>query len=212
MTDEIADGPSRRKVLRKGLLLGAGAVAVGVAAPVLTGAGTARAAVSGQGSQPSWRWCYHCQGLFYGPWASYSYCPNPDYGQHSGAQSNDYGLDYGFASATFQGSISGTTYGDQADWAWCFKCQALFYAPFQGFSVCPAPGGGNHSDAQSGNYDMFFGQQYNPDIGTLQYQTGWLWCSQCMGTFYGIWQSYSWCPYGGPHNGDTSYYTYDIFF
>jgi hypothetical protein len=202
-TDDSPRETSRRTLLRKGLLLGAGAVAVGVAAPVLTGAGTARAAVSGQGDQDGWSWCYHCQSLFYGIWQAYSFCPGPT-GRHSASQSLYYYLQYGSPSGQ----------GTQADWAWCYLCQALFYAPFQGYSVCPAPAaaGGNHSDAQSGNYDMLYGEPWPNQIflADVGIQNGWLWCNKCMGTFYGPWQEYSLCPAQGTHNGGTSYYTYDM--
>jgi hypothetical protein len=92
MTDEIPQGPSRRILLRNGLLAGLGTALVGVAAPALTGTGTgtARAAVPGSGFQDSWSWCDKCQGLFYGLFQSSSWCPAG--GRHDGSQSLNYGV------------------------------------------------------------------------------------------------------------------------
>jgi hypothetical protein len=146
MTEEVLPGPSRRALLRKGLLLGAGAVAVGVAAPLLTGAGTAQAYVSGQGGQPPWLWCDQCQGLFYGPFQSSSWCPYG--GQHNGSESESYFLNYGYAS----GSDLPKPGPAQPDWAWCDNCMGLFYGPFQGNSYCPR--GGQHDGSESQEYGM----------------------------------------------------------
>jgi len=123
MTDEIPQGPSRRILLRNGLLAGLGTALVGVAAPALTGTGTgtARAAVPGSGFQDSWSWCDKCQGLFYGPFQPNSWCPAG--GQHDRSESNDYSLGYGLPSTPGQPQQSG--------WYWCRKCQGLFYGPFQ---------------------------------------------------------------------------------
>ena len=206
-TDGTHREPSRRTLLRNGLLLAAGAMAV-VTAPVLTGAGPARAAVAGQGTQPQWSWCQYCQSLFYGPFQGNSFCPGlSPTGRHSVGTRN-YLLLYGYASVDNDG------YGQQADWNWCFMCQALFYGPFQGNSVCPAPAaaGGNHNGAQSYSYDMVWGEPFPGEIFVGgSFQNGWLWCDKCMGTFYGPFQGNSACPAGDTHNGSESR-TYDVNF
>jgi hypothetical protein len=38
----------------------------------------------------------------------------------------------------------------QTSWAWCQKCQGLFYGPYESRSVCPA--GGTHDYTESGIY------------------------------------------------------------
>lgn len=40
----------------------------------------------------------------------------------------------------------------QTNWAWCSKCQSLFYQPHQSTSVCPA--GAQHNGASSFDYDL----------------------------------------------------------
>jgi hypothetical protein len=179
-TEELTREPSRRVLLRKGLLVGVGAAVAGIAAPVLLGTGTAQAYVSGLGEQSYWAWCDKCQGLFYGPFQSSSYCPA--LGQHDGSESYNYVIPYG------TGSI-----GWQPDWAWCDKCQGMFYGPFQSSSYCPK--GGQHDGSASYNYEM----PYSPGG-----QSGWRWCDKCQGLFYGPFQSSSHCPEGGQHDGSES--------
>jgi hypothetical protein len=194
MTDEMPDGPRRRILLRNGLLAGLGTALVGIAAPALTGTaraatGTdaARAAVPGEGFQPSWRWCHLCQGLFYGPFQSNSACPSDrDGGEHDGSESADYGLNYGIPNNRPNHIQSG--------WAWCHECQGLFYEPFQPQSVCPA--GGRHNGSESYNYDAYYSKP-----GT---QPGWAWCRRCQGMYYRHFQDNSVCPAGGQHDGSES--------
>jgi hypothetical protein len=45
--------------------------------------------------------------------------------------------------------------GTQKGWAWCTKCQGLFFAPHISTSHCP--GGGLHNDSGSFNYELSFG-------------------------------------------------------
>jgi hypothetical protein len=188
MTDEALQGPGRRTVLRKGLLAGLGTAMVGIAAPVLAGTGTARAYVSGQGVQYSWAWCYKCEGLFYSPFGSRSWCPAG--GRHGVTRSYNYYLNY--ANNPYEGSQNG--------WAWCDKCMGLFYGPNQGSSWCPA--GGRHDGSRSYNYLVGIETPFNPPVDGVQ--SYWRWCDKCMGLFYGPNQGSSWCPAGGRHNGSES--------
>jgi hypothetical protein len=196
VADELPGETSRRSLLRKGLLVGVGAAVVGIAMPVLAGSGTARAYVSGAGIQNGWDWCDRCQGLFYGPGQSSSACPAGP-GGHDGSESAGYVLYYGTS-----GSDDGLGFPVQADWAWCDKCQGLFYGPFQGSSLCPA--GGRHDGSESYSYDVPYGQPSSV-TGGLNWQSGWAWCDKCQGLFYGPFQGSSWCPAGGRHDGSESY-------
>lgn len=87
--------------------------------------------------------------------------------------------------------------GVQYSWAWCYKCQGLFYSPFESSSRCPA--GGRHGVTRSYNYYL---NSLNIPLEGLQ--TGWRWCDKCMGLFYGPFQGSSWCPAGGRHDGSES--------
>lgn len=44
------------------------------------------------GTQTGWRWCFKCQGLFYGPQSHNSYCPFG--GEHNGSKSHEYTLGF----------------------------------------------------------------------------------------------------------------------
>jgi len=189
MIDQIPYRPSRRVLLKTGLL--AGAAVAALAAPVLTGTGTARAYVSGAGIQPNWAWCDKCQGLFYQPFQGSSWCPAG--GQHDGSESHDYYLYYGTS-----GPSDGLGFPVQPNWAWCDKCQGLFYGPSQSSSYCPA--GGRHDGSESYSYDV----PYDQPSG-YGWQADWAWCDKCQGLFYGLFQSSSWCPAGGRHDGSESY-------
>jgi hypothetical protein len=93
------------------------------------------------GSQPDWRWCHKCQGLFYsGGQATTGTCPAG--GPHEKGISGNYSLpnDSPFAPG-------------QADWRWCHKCQGLFFSRGQPTTgSCPA--GGPHEKGVSGNYTL----------------------------------------------------------
>jgi hypothetical protein len=202
MTDEIPCRPTRRVLLRTGLL--AGAAMAGIAAPLLTGTGTAQASVPGVGQQPGWAWCDRCQGLFFKPFQGSSACPAGS-GGHNGSESLAYYLYYG------EPSSPGYT-GVQAYWSWCDKCQGLFYGPFQGSSWCPA-GGRHSSGSDSFSYDMQYGVYSSYENGT-GWQEGWAWCDKCQGLFYLPFENSSYCPAGGQHDGSESYGGpgYDMFY
>lgn len=179
VTPEATPGLRRRTLLRNGLLTGLGAVVVGVASPTLTG--TARA----EGYQV-WAWCSKCQGLFYGPQQSASFCPAG--GTHNGSGSYKYLIVFDFPPSS----------GVQSNWRWCGKCRGLFFGPQQSASFCPA--GGTHNGSGSYNYSLGYGDPPAPGV-----QVNWRWCSKCGGLFYGAHQSSSFCPAGGTHNGSSSY-------
>ena len=93
------------------------------------------------GTQRNWRRCSKCQGLWFGPNAAQSTCPEG--GSHSSAGSDNYSLVRNAAS---------TPPNHQANWRWCSKCQGLWFGPNAAQSTCPE--GGPHSSAGSGNYRL----------------------------------------------------------
>lgn len=193
---------SRRIFLRKGLLVGAGAVAVGIASTMhadsALAASTDTALAIPSGEQFDWAWCYQCQGLYYGPWElqARSYCPigGPHAGYHQGS------LDY----ALYYGNAGTGGYQSQPNWQICSKCSGLFY-PNDGNNYCPT--GGTHNVSPgigSYNYKMLYNVPANSGL-----QAGWSWCHNCQGLFYGPNWANSWCPkYSGTevaHDGAGSY-------
>ena len=86
----------------------------------------------------------------------------------------------------------------QGEWAWCYKCQGLFYGPHQSSSTCPY--GGNHNGGESEHYELAYGA-----TGTISgTQSDWDWCYKCQGLFYNHDQSSSLCPATGRHSGAES--------
>lgn len=152
----------RRKVLRNGLLLGAG-VTVGTLA---SGAITNAAKASTSGPQPGWAFCYRCAGLFYQPKQARSVCPASAVG-HQISTSYNYWLYYN--DTVKEGN-------PQSAWLWCGNCQGLFYAPGDGALSCPA--GGSHV-AGPGSFN------YSLPHDVTGGQGGWYFCFLCNGLFHG---------------------------
>ena len=131
-------------------------------------------------TQPDWRWCKKCQGLFHGP-GTPSRCPAG--GAHDGSSSAHYRL-------MFNSSFA---YG-QDGWRWCKKCQALFFGGHQ-HGVCPA--GGAHDPSASGGYTLVWESPYQEP------QRNWRWCRKCEGLFHtGLGMGV--CPAGGTHDMSAS--------
>ncbi|MDM7853464.1 hypothetical protein [Cellulomonas alba] len=95
---------------------------------------------------------------------------------------------------------------EQVGWAWCNKCQGLFYNGNTQPTVCPA--GGAHDASGSGAYSV----DMNADAGTHAHgQPDWSWCTKCQGLAYGPGFGSSACPAGGTHDGSGSgNYTLDF--
>jgi len=117
------------------------------------------------GTQNNWRWCNKCQGLWFGPNAAQSNCPQG--GTHSSSGSGNYSL---------VDNATPTPANHQNNWRWCNKCQGMFFGGNPG-SVCPADGAA-HDSAGSGDYVL---PQMAPDIR----QDDWRWCNKCQGLFFG---------------------------
>jgi hypothetical protein len=195
--------PSRRSILRRGLLLGTGAVAAGaglVAAtgsaavaqpgPALAHLGEQRtAAAAAPGGQYEWRYCSRCKGMYYnGQQAGNGVCPAG--GAHNPNLSGDYYL-------LHDHSADSTA---QNGWAYCRKCHGLAWGGSPG--VCPAPGRG-HDYTDSFVYDPWIVQ--SADGGR---QAGWKHCKNCQGLHYAVVVDQSVCPHGGPHvtTGSADYF------
>jgi hypothetical protein len=91
----------------------------------------------------------------------------------------------------------------QTSWAWCSKCQGLFYSPNLSSSHCPA--GGQHALVSSG------ATNYGPCVSFSHpipgnFQEYWRWCNKCQGMFYGLQAASSVCPMGGTHQVNGTNY------
>jgi hypothetical protein len=95
--------------------------------------------------QSDWKWCRHCQGLFYaGNGLDKTLCPAPSL-HHDPKGSGDYTLN-------FRRARSADRAAGQPGWRWCSQCQGLFFAD-GGPGVCPTTPPGPHVfDSQLANY------------------------------------------------------------
>jgi hypothetical protein len=106
-----------------------------------------------------------------------------DCGQHTVIQSN----------SSTAGIVDLNYYGDQANWAWCNKCQGLAFAGNILPGACPA--GNSHDHSLSSNYVLAFNGA-SPPSG----QSGWRWCDKCQGLAWGGSPTPGPCPAGGTHD------------
>ena len=134
-------------------------------------------------TQPDWRWCHKCQGLFYSGNPDQGPCPAG--GRHDASASGAYLMIFGNGGPNLQPA-----------WRWCHKCQGLFFSggPDQGH--CPAAG--SHDATGSGAYLMTFGD------GAAGMQPAWRWCHKCQGLFYGGNPDQGACPTGDHHDSTGS--------
>jgi hypothetical protein len=161
-------GPSRRMILRNGLLVGAGVVAAGTMS--VAQAGSAKAAVTTP-TQGDWAWCSKCQGLY---WVNSknNVCPyDAVFGRHGQAKSSEYWVYY---------DTSGNM-DYQDGWAWCGACAGLFWANGNKTAgSCPdLDGYGPHVNSGT-NYTL----AHSPATPESSYQYGWSFCRQCSGIFW----------------------------
>jgi hypothetical protein len=131
-----------------------------------------------QAAQNGWRWCYQCQGLWYAGNSTLGVCPAPGISGHNFLYSGDYTL-----------RTPADPYGGQSGWAWCQRCQGLWYTRNSTRGVCPA-GPGGHDSTGSGVYllDM---------TGISGGQGNWRWCHQCQGLWFAADGTGGVCPDGG---------------
>lgn len=111
--------------------------------------------------QGNWRWCFKCQGFWYGGFSA-GVCPGG--GGHAQTGSGNYALVFDLLGAE-----------RQSDWRWCSKCQGLWFGGHTG-SICPA--GGGHTKSGSGNYSLSLNA---PNVAE---QSDWRWCNKCQGMFW----------------------------
>lgn len=147
--------------------------------------------------QPNWRLCSLCFGLFFGGHAGKGRCPE---------KSPIVNTTFGFThlaefKATFLAVFADGT-GDpnaQDNWAWCRKCEGMFFNGHATRGRCPA--GQQHDASGSGNYRMFFGTGQQPN---LTIEGGWRWCRRCEGMFFRSVGVFGVCPAGGRHDSSES--------
>jgi hypothetical protein len=91
------------------------------------------------------------------------------------------------------GKVAGNMF--QENWAWCNRCQGLFFAGNNTLGSCPAPGGGPHKDTGSGDYVL---------ATSGGGQSDWAWCNKCQGLFFFGNNTLGFCSAGDTHDGTGS--------
>jgi kumamolisin len=107
----------------------------------------------------------------------------------------------GWDACTGWGSINGSTLLDtlkqltrEYGWAWCRKCQGLFFSGFESpvpthpHGICPADGR-EHDASLSGPYGVVLGD----GDGRAQ-EAGWRRCRKCQGFFFALHSTLGVCP------------------
>ncbi|TGL63545.1 hypothetical protein [Leptospira sarikeiensis] len=91
----------------------------------------------------------------------------------------------------------------QPNWAWCHKCNGLFYfgTGQQNSSICPRDGL-PHEAIGSGNYMVPFLSNGQPTPSG--YQDHWHWCNKCQAIWFDLSGAPNVCPNGGTHNSTGS--------
>lgn len=80
----------------------------------------------------------------------------------------------------------------QNHWAWCQKCQGLFFLGNPSNGVCPR--GGEHNAARSGHYVAYEERDARGNA-----QPGWRWCRKCQGMVFSG-NGAGRCPAGSGHD------------
>jgi hypothetical protein len=150
-------------------------------------------------TQPGWRYCHKCVGMFFGGKPSVAtgtgVCP-ADHAHHDPSASGRYAMLFGEDGP-----------GQQGKWKWCRKCQGLFFGGNATNGFCPA--GGPHDPSASGHYAVPFGEE-SPGL-----QGSWRWCRKCQGMYFGatpsVGKAGGACPAGGAHDGSASGHYVSIF-
>lgn len=148
-------------------------------------------------TQPNWRLCGLCFGLFFGGHAGKGRCPvtNP-------ILNTTFGLTHSTEiKATFLTVFADQTTAPNAqdDWAWCRKCEGMFFNGHVTSGRCPA--GIQHDASESGNYRMFFGGGSQPN---LSLDGEWRYCWKCEGMFFRDVGVFGTCPAGSRHDSRKS--------
>lgn len=152
--------------------------------------------------QPNWRLCSLCFGLFFGGHAGKGRCPD---------KTPQFNTTFGGGHLTEFKATFITVFADrttnpnaQDNWAWCRKCEGMFFNGRATKGVCPA--GQQHDASDSGNYRMFFGGGQQPN---LIIEGGWRWCWKCEGMFFRSIGVTGICPTGNRHDpGLSGFYSF----
>jgi len=169
-------------------------------------------------TQPNWRWCNKCQGIWFAQnLVTGGKCPAG--GAHNTAGSRNYALNHYLNNESPGAPV-------QLAWRWCNKCQGLFFGGSTSTGYCPAAGG--HDFTNSGNYGVenFHdvatlvatdqGNNYAPPpsppppppdvliLGNSNLQFNWQWCYKCQGMFYFGGTTSGTCFAGGGHDSKGS--------
>ncbi len=90
----------------------------------------------------------------------------------------------------------------QSNWAWCHKCNGLFYfGSGQPNSICPRDGG-LHEAIGSANYQLpYLSNGQSPPSG---FQDHWHWCKNCQAIWFDSPGAPNVCPRGGAHDSTGS--------
>jgi hypothetical protein len=220
MTDlnsQRACGPSRRGLLRNGLLAVAGATVASVALPAFTSVAQAAIvdvlAVDPYGdnddftAQTQWWWCRACRGLF---WSNNGtdagVCPASWPNPHNLSGSGNY--DVPILNEGDAGIVQ-----TQPGWRYCNLCQGLFWGNGQASSHCPGNvetpyiSSGPHAFGSPTSYLMLYGADWTLPDPALQ--AGWHYCTACQGLFWpGSGVNGGVCPvnFSSPHKGGGTNY------
>ncbi|HVE57641.1 MAG TPA: hypothetical protein VNB22_12480 [Pyrinomonadaceae bacterium] len=144
--------------------------------------------------QTNWCWCAKCEGIFYLGTEWLSFCPAG--GAHDEAFAKD-----------FLYSVNTENKGEY-NWFRCDKCQGLFNllllvwagsnTPYMfNYGTCPAPGasiGGGHNP----DFNVKYYIEKN-NFSDQSLQTGWRFCKNCRGLYFGGHATQGKCPAGGAH-------------
>ena len=156
---------------------------VPAAAAALQTPGAARRVQVNVPTQPNWRWCAKCQGLWFNGNSAKGPCPAG--GSHEVGRSSNYSLVH-----------DAPVGGAQGNWRWCQKCQGLWFNGNEAKGVCPA--GGTHESAASSDYVV---AQSASAGGT---QENWRWCQKCQGLWFNGNSAKGRCAAGGAHDATGS--------
>ena len=161
-------------------------IVTGIAAREALPAHPAAPAAAPPNTQPGWRECRKCGGLFFAGGPIHGVCP-ADRQPHDGSQ-----------SALLCANVGESAPGLQGGWRWCRKCQGMFFAGGASQGICPV----DHAphDGRSGPHYAAIFSEAAPWL-----QGGWRWCRKCQGMFLPAGVSQGICPVDHhPHDASGS--------
>ena len=126
-------------------------------------------ALTGEITQEGWRQCSTCRILFFAhhPASGFGVCPGG--GPHLPSPTR-YRVPLGV-------EVRGVR---QGGWSWCMHCMALYARVRGSRGVCP----GARDPRDRGHVNFSGGYAAFLDNGGEDQESGWRWCSRCMGMFH----------------------------